>query len=135
MGVRDRPDSQMIKLLFIGLGGFVGAVARFGLTGAMHQMLGRAFPVGTLAVNVLGCLVFGSLMGLIETRDMWGPSTRQFLLVGILGSFTTFSTFGFETFVLLDEGRVGIAGLNVGLNLVLGLVGIFLGRFLFRLLV
>ena len=88
-----------LQILLVGAGGFVGSVLRYGLSGAVHRLLPfAAFPYGTLAVNVVGCLAIGLLAGWSEARQVIGPELRLFLFIGLLGGFTTFSTFGYETF-------------------------------------
>jgi len=119
-----------MKLLLIGIGGFLGAIARYGLSGLLSR---ETFPMGTLAVNVLGCLVMGNLMGLVLERQLFSPETRLLWLTGFLGAFTTFSTFGFETFVLLrDESTRLLALVSVAANVVLGLGAVVFGWFLAR---
>ena len=102
----------MLKLLVVGLGGFLGAVARYGLSGLVHRYTSGSFPAGTLVVNVLGCLLIGGLACLVEERQLFTPEARLFLLIGFLGSFTTLSTVGYETFEFLRAGDFGMAGLN-----------------------
>ena len=92
----------MSKILLVGFGGFVGAVLRYGISGWVQRWTGSVnFPYGTLAVNLLGCLVIGLLAGLAEDRGLFTPEARLFLFIGVLGAFTTFSTFGIETLNLL----------------------------------
>lgn len=117
----------MQKLLLIGLGGFAGAIMRYLMSGLPHKYLNGSFPYGTLLVNVLGCLLIGALMFLVEDRRMLASGTRLFLITGILGSFTTFSTFGFETYALLRESQYVSALANIGANLVFGLVAVVAG--------
>jgi CrcB protein len=117
----------MLKLIVIGLGGFVGAIARYGLSGYVHRSTNASFPVGTLAVNALGCLVIGALMVVVEEKS-FSPNVRLFLLIGLLGSFTTFSTLGYETFDLLKEGAWKFGALNIALNMILGLGCVMIGR-------
>ncbi len=86
------------QLLILGAGGFIGAVLRYGLSGLVHKIrASQSLPYGTLTVNVLGCLLIGVLAGMAESRNVLGPDVRLFLFLGLLGGFTTFSTFGFET--------------------------------------
>ncbi len=122
----------MTKILVVGLGGFLGAIARYGLTGLVHRRLSAAFPYGTLAVNVLGCLGIGVVLHLVEDRSMLGPTARLFVAIGILGGFTTFSSFGYETFELLEDREYRLALMNVAGNVVLGLVAVWIGRTLPR---
>lgn len=118
----------MIKLLSIALGGALGALLRYGLAlWVTRQRPSASIPLGTLAVNALGCLVIGLVMGLIVSRDAFTPTARLFVLVGVLGSFTTFSTFGYETFVLLREGSLGAALGNAAANAGVGLACVWLG--------
>ena len=126
---------MVIKLCVIGFGGFIGAIARYGLSGLAHRLTGSVFPVGTLLVNVLGCLVIGVLATLVADKPMLSPNTRLFLMIGLLGSFTTFSTFGYETVELLHDSSMRAAMLNVCLNVVLGVVAVFGGQALVRLVI
>jgi CrcB protein len=117
----------MLKLLVIGIGGFLGAIARYGISGLVHRHFSGSFPVGTLCVNVLGCLVIGALTALLE-RQLLTPTQRLFLMVGLLGSLTTFSTFGYETLELMRDGNWSATLANVAANVALGLAAVWLGR-------
>jgi CrcB protein len=113
---------SVVNMALVGLGGAIGSVLRFVLSGATHRLLPAVlFPFGTLVVNVLGCLAIGWLGGMAETRQSLTPELRLFLLVGILGGFTTFSTFRYETLVLARDAGYLKATLNVGAQVVLGL--------------
>ena len=125
---------MIFKLLIIGAGGFVGAIGRYTISGFVHRLTGSTFPVGTLAVNVAGCFLLGALMQLVTTDGAFSPNMRLFLTIGLLGAFTTFSTFGYETLALIDAGDFLHAGLNILYNVVLGLAAVWLGRSLFELL-
>ena len=121
----------MVKLLIIGTGGFIGAVLRYLLTGLFQNVSGSAvFPFGTLAVNLLGCFAIGLLSYLAEYRGLFGPETRLFMFIGLLGALTTFSTFGHETYGLIKDARVSFALLNVGIHVLAGLTFVWLGRVL-----
>ncbi len=111
----------MIRLLAIAGAGALGALARWGLSGAAQRWFPAGFPGGTLVVNVLGCFLLGLLATVGLERLTLSPTTRTAVLVGFLGSFTTFSTFGYETLVLLREGDPVRAGLNVGVSVVVGI--------------
>ena len=117
----------MMNYFLVGLGGFLGAVARYGLSGLVHRGLGAAFPYGTMVVNVLGCLVIGSVLYLVESRSTLGPNARLFVAIGILGGFTTFSSFGYETLELLRSREMLLASFNIVGNVFLGLFGVWLG--------
>jgi fluoride exporter len=124
----------MKDLLLVGSGGFLGSVSRYLVGGWVHRLLGVAtFPVGTLAVNVIGCFVIGFLGGLAEARQMLTPEGRLFLMLGFLGGFTTFSSFGYETLSLARGGEGVRALVNVALHLVLGLTAVVAGQQLSRL--
>jgi CrcB protein len=92
-----------------------------------------AFPIGTFSVNMLGCFVIGFLGQLSESRGLFQSDARLFLFVGVLGGFTTFSSFGFETFQLMRDGEFLYAGMNAVLQVVLGLLLVWLGWVLGRL--
>ncbi|HBG74076.1 MAG TPA: fluoride efflux transporter CrcB [Anaerolineae bacterium] len=121
----------MVKLLIIGFGGFIGSVFRY-LFGGYVQKLSNsvAFPYGTLAVNLLGCFVFGFLIQLAESRGIFTSETRAFIFIGILGGFTTFSTFSNESVNLLRSGESIAALLSLGAHIAFGLGAIWLGRVL-----
>ena len=121
----------MTPLFFVGLGGFVGAIARYLFSGLLKT---DAFPFGTLLVNVLGCFAIGALMTLVVEREMFSAHLRLLLVTGFLGSLTTFSTFGFETVELLRRDEVPLALENVLANAFLGLAAVWLGRLAVRLL-
>lgn len=102
-----------MNMLIVFLGGGIGAVARYGLQGFVHRLTGADFPYGTLTVNLLGSLAIGVLMVSLEERFASSPDLRLFLAVGVLGGFTTFSSFSFETMALLREGDFLAGGFNV----------------------
>lgn len=118
----------MQHIMLVGLGGCLGAIARFKLSGfVLHHAMDWKFPLGTFVVNVLGCLIAGIISGLIERQEWFSPETRLFLMTGVLGGFTTFSAFGVETMFLLRRGEVAVAVTYVALSLLCGLVGVWLG--------
>ncbi len=122
----------MPKLILIALGGSLGALSRYALSGLVQRWISTSFPVGTLVVNALGCLVIGMLMGLAEDRGLIGPYARWFFAIGFLGSFTTLSTMSYETVELLNDAQLLLATLNVVGNCGAGLCGVLLGRLLVR---
>ena len=125
----------MIRLLLIGGGGFLGAISRYALSGLVYRWIKDPwFPYGTLAVNLLGCLIIGILNGLIEIRQLFSPDTRALLLIGFVGSFTTFSTFAFESFSLARDSQFLSTFLNLALHVVLGILFVWLGNALARML-
>ena len=120
----------MLRILVIGLGGFVGAIARHGLNAGIDRRYGHL--VATLAVNVAGCFLLGVLAGLVQRRVVTSENTRLLIQTGFLSSFTTFSTFGMASFELMRDGRTGLALLNVAVSLVLGITAAAAGWFLVR---
>jgi CrcB protein len=118
----------MKALLLVALGGALGSVARFKLSGlVLQQVPGWRFPLGTFTVNVVGCLVAGVLAGLAERHDMFTPDARLLLFTGVLGGFTTFSAFGLETVHLLRRGDIAIASANIVLSVTAGIAALFIG--------
>lgn len=116
-----------MHVLIIGIGGFLGTVLRYWLTGLAQRWSPVNFPVGTLVVNVLGCFVVGFVWSLVEYREWFSAEQRVFVTVGVLGGFTTFSAFGYETFVQLRDGEYVFAVTNILANVVLGLAAVMLG--------
>ena len=119
----------MGKFLLAGVGGFLGSVLRYSVSGFV-QGLSRSidFPYGTLAVNLLGCFAIGFLSQLAETRGIFTAETRTLVFIGVLGGFTTFSAFGNETINLWREGEGLLAAVNVAAHLVLCLGAVWLSR-------
>jgi CrcB protein len=122
------------QLLWVGFGGFLGSIGRFVMAGAFNRFSpALGFPVGTLTVNILGCFLIGLLNGLAETRSLLGPDIRIFLFIGVLGGFTTYSTFGFESLALLKDGAILKTSTNIFLHVLLGLSAVWIGDTLGRL--
>jgi CrcB protein len=120
--------NQAANLLLVGFGGFAGAVTRYLLGGWILHHAGTAkFPWSTFAVNVVGCLVIGILSGVAERFDAIGPNARLFLFTGLLGGFTTFSAFGFETFFLLRRGEWLVAALYAGASVAVCVLAVWTG--------
>jgi CrcB protein len=118
-----------MKLLWVGLGGFAGSVLRYLVSGWVQQSSKSvAFPWGTLVVNVTGCLAIGALSYLADTRGLFHAEARLFLIVGVLGGFTTFSAFGNETMNLLRDGENLLAAANIGASVLLCLASVWAGR-------
>jgi fluoride exporter len=121
----------VFRLCTVGLGGFIGAVLRYLVSGWVQERSGSiVFPFGTAAVNLIGCFCIGLLAYLVESRSFFSVETRAFILIGLLGSFTTFSTFGSETLTLLRGGRLDLAVLYAGGQVAGGVAMVFAGRFL-----
>ncbi|MDQ3302422.1 MAG: fluoride efflux transporter CrcB [Actinomycetota bacterium] len=115
-----------MNLLLVVLGGGIGAGGRYLLGGWLHLQLGNGFPWGTFAVNALGSLLIGLVFGLAQTKAI-APGTTLFLAVGVLGGFTTFSAFSYETMRLLANGSIGASFLNVAGQFAVGLIAVYAG--------
>lgn len=119
----------MSKLLLIGIGGFIGSVLRYLVSGYIQQITTSVeFPHGTLVVNLTGCLVIGFLSQLTDTHGVFTAESRAFVFIGLLGGFTTFSTFSNETMNFLRDGENSLALANIGAHIALGLGAVWLGR-------
>lgn len=124
----------MNQILYIAAGGAAGAVLRYLVSTGVHQWLGRGFPYGTLVVNVSGSLVMGLLYILLIERTDAGVAWRAGLIIGLLGAFTTFSTFSIETLNLIESGEQMKAAFNILFSVSLCLLGCWTGIVLGRLL-
>jgi len=125
----------MMRFFYIGIGGAIGALLRYGISGLTHRFLNSAFPWGTLSVNLIGSLIIGFLWGMFELVIV-PQNIKLFCFIGILGSFTTFSTFSIENFNLLRDSEYNLFAINVLASFLLGLIlvfaGYFLGRYIFN---
>jgi len=118
----------MKPMLMVGIGGFIGAMARYKLGGfVLHHTNASKFPLSTFAVNVVGCLAAGVLAGMVIKHDSLSPNARLFLFTGLLGGFTTFSAFGLDTFYLLQRNELKWAALNACLSPFVGIMAVWLG--------
>ncbi len=116
-----------MNLLLVAIGGALGSVARSVLSTFVLRLSGSLFPVGTFVVNAIGCLVFGLIAGVSEQRLQLAPATRAFLLVGVLGGFTTFSSYAFESFSLARDSQFAAAAVNLVGQVVAGFIGMWVG--------
>jgi CrcB protein len=124
----------MSEFLLIGAGAALGANARYWLTNYFVQRFGPAFPYGTLFINVTGSFLLGFVLVLVANRFVVDPGYRLLIGTGFLGAYTTFSTFSYDTIVLLEHGDVLPAVLNVGSSVAVSLVAAYLGIVLARIL-
>lgn len=123
-----------INALLVGIGGFIGSVCRYWASGWVQSMVSQSWrPIGTAVVNVIGCMLIGVLMGLADFRQVLKPEARLLLIVGILGGFTTFSSFGYETFALARDREFAAAFANAVGQLVIGLLAVWAGYSVTRL--
>jgi len=120
---------MLTQIALVGLGGFLGSVGRYLLSLLVTEWSSASrFPAATLVVNVVGCLAIGALSGFATRSEFLTPSVRLFMITGLLGGFTTFSAFGFETF-LLGKASLGMMALaNIAAQIVLGLGAVWLGH-------
>jgi fluoride exporter len=124
----------MYKILLIAAAGLVGTLARYWLSGWADQHWGGAFPTGTLVVNLACCLAVGFLFHATEEKYLVDPAIRSAVLVGLLGGFTTFSSFGVQTFNLFRDGEIFLASANILISNVAGLMLVWIGYAVSRLL-
>jgi CrcB protein len=124
----------MQKTIFIALGGLVGTLVRYWLSGFVTLKYGETFPWGTLLVNLVGSFMAGAIFSLAEERFLISSTARAIIFIGLLGGFTTFSSYGLQTFTLLRDGQIGLATLNVAVSNVLGLLMVWMGYVVCRLI-
>lgn len=122
----------MQKTILIAVAGLVGTLLRYWLSGYVAKQQGETFPWGTMAVNLIGCLLTGVVFFVTEERLLVSHTVRTVILIGLLGGFTTFSSYGLQTFTLLRDGEFGLAVLNVVMSNTLGLFMVWLGYALGR---
>jgi CrcB protein len=120
----------MERIIFISLAAVAGTLGRYWLAGVIGRRYGEHFPLGTLVVNALGCLLAGFLFYLLHERYETGETARAVAFVGLLGAFTTFSAYELQTFTLLRDGEFGLAALNVTISNLLGLLMVWGGYML-----
>ena len=124
--------SVMWTYVAVAVGGAIGCCARLGVTQAVHAIYGRGFPLATLIINVLGCLLVGFLFFVTLERLNVSPVMRTAIITGGLGGFTTFSTFAMESLLLIENGETSRAVLYLALSVVLGLTAAFMGAYIAR---
>lgn len=125
----------MVKsILIVGLGGFIGTVARFLISRYFQVNFTSVFPWSTFVVNIVGCLLIGIIYGISEKGNVLSPEIRLFLTVGICGGFTTFSTFSNDAFILIREQEWFRFALYTSLSVFIGLMAIFIGRLIIKLI-
>ena len=125
--VRSFTFRLMLKTILIALAGLVGTLLRYWLSGLVARRFGETFPWGTMAVNLIGCFVTGAVFYLSEERFLINPAVRTVIMIGLLGGFTTFSSYGLQTFTLLRDGEFGLATLNVAVSNIVGLLMVWAG--------
>ena len=121
-----------MNLLLIAIGGALGSVARHLLSTLVLRTSGVRFPLGTFIVNLVGCAAFGAIAGAAQHRFALAPEARAFLLIGVLGGFTTFSSYAFESVALLRDGQFFGAAVNIVGQVFTGLAGLWAAYLLMR---
>ena len=124
----------MQQWLMLIAGGIVGTIGRYALAGAVYRWIGASFPYGTLVVNTTGALVIGFLATLADRKFLLTPEFRMFWMIGLLGAFTTFSTLIYESWRLIQDGEMLLAGVNLLGSVVLGLAAFWVGSVLASIL-
>ena len=125
----------MGRMLLVGFGGSIGSMLRYVVGNYVQQATKSVgFPYGTLTVNIVGCFVIGFFSQLVDTRAIFTAESRAFVFVGLLGGFTTFSSFGNESINLFRNGEDILALANIGVHILLGLGAVWLGRVVVHLM-
>ena len=122
----------MSRLLLLAAAGAAGTLARYGLSTWVQKWAGQGFPWGTLAVNAVGCFLFGVILALVRDKGSISEDNATWIMVGFLGAFTTFSTFAFESGDFLRNGALGSAMMNVAANVIVGMALFFVGVWVVR---
>jgi len=123
------------KIIYVGIGGCIGAMARYLITMHSSKLFNSSIPLGTLIANVIGGFLIGVIMEISMSTELISPNLKLFLTTGIMGGLTTFSTFSYETINLLGEGKYLLGGGNILLNLTLSLGGVVLGTSLCKMII
>ncbi len=121
---------NLYLIIFVGVGGFIGAILRYLISFYMQKLVGSSFAYGTLTVNIVGSFIIGFLYLYFE--HIISPNIKAMLVTGMLGALTTFSTFSLETILMVQEGLISKAFLNIVLNVIFALTGTVLGMFIFK---
>ena len=123
---------NVLGILLVAAGGAIGSASRYVLSTLVGRVAGTLFPFGTFAVNLIGCFVFGVIAGAAEQRVVLTPEARAFLLVGVLGGFTTFSSYASDSVALVQQGQFPAALVNIGGQVVFGILGLWAGYLIAR---
>ncbi len=124
----------MGKYFMVGFGGFLGAIARFWLGGYVSTRMGTRFPYGTFLINCTGSFLIGFIVTLLAEKTHWSPNWRYLIPIGFIGAYTTFSTFEYETFRVIQDGELLMTFLNVVLSVIVGFLAVWMGVIVGRLM-
>jgi fluoride exporter len=116
-----------MKYIMVGIGGFLGSIARYWLGGYIGNRMGTSFPYGTFVINLSGSFLLGLIITVLTENAHWSPNWRYLVPIGFIGAYTTFSTFEYETLRSVQDGQLLVAFLNVSLSVTLGFLGAWLG--------
>jgi len=119
--------TSMQKTILVGVAGLIGTLLRYWLSGLAARQYGETFPWGTLIVNLVGCFLAGAVFYVTQEWFLISPTLRTVILIGLLGGFTTFSSYGLQTFTLLRDGEIGWAAINIAVSNVFGLLMVWTG--------
>lgn len=122
-----RKDAVLTKYLMVGIGGFLGSIARYAVGSYVGSRFGSRFPYGTFLINISGSFIIGMLIAVLEARTALSPNWRYLLPIGFVGAYTTFSTFEYETFRIMQDGDVLVAALNIVLSVAVGFAAVWSG--------
>jgi CrcB protein len=117
----------LLKYVMVGIGGGLGSVLRFWLGSYIGSKMGTRFPYGTFVINITGSFLIGLVFALLTVRTQWGPNWRYLIPIGFIGGYTTFSSFEFETFRVVQDGQIGLGLLYVALSVVVGFLAVWGG--------
>jgi len=125
--MKGKGTSELLKYLFVGLGGGLGSILRFWLGSYIGSKMGTRFPYGTLVINITGSFLIGLVFALLTARTTWSPNWRYLIPIGFIGGYTTFSSFEFETLRTIRDGQIGLGLLYVATSVVIGFVAVWGG--------
>ena len=122
-----KEQSNLLKYLFVGIGGSLGSILRFWLGSYIGSKMGTRFPYGTLVINITGSFLIGLVFALLTVRTNWSPNWRYLIPIGFIGGYTTFSSFEYETLRTIQDGQIGLGLLYVATSVVIGFVAVWGG--------
>ena len=125
--MKGKEQSDLLKYLFVGVGGCLGSILRFWLGSYIGGKMGARFPYGTLVINITGSFLIGLIFALLTVRTNWSPNWRYLIPIGFIGGYTTFSSFEYETLRMIQDGQIGLGLLYVATSVVIGFVAVWGG--------